>query len=53
MKAHSYTIEENNDAFRKRLREFHRSAKGRSLRKQIQDIRRELREVYQQIAIAH
>lgn len=53
MKGRSYTTEENNDAFRKRLRGFHRSAEGRSLRDQIQQIRRELRGVYLQIAITH
>lgn len=47
------TIEENNAAFRKRLRKYHRSEEGRALIRQLVEIRQALHEAYRQIALEH
>lgn len=47
------TIEANNEAFRKRLRKYHRSEEARALMRQLLEIRKELYSAYKQIALEH
>lgn len=47
------TIEENNEAFRKRLRKYHRSEESRAIRRQLIEIRHTLHSAYKQIALDH
>lgn len=47
------TIEENNEAFSKRLRKYHRSEEGRAIRRQLVEIRQTLHSAYKQIALEH
>lgn len=53
MSADNDRIEQNNRAFQRRLREFHRSEVGQSLREQLKQIRSELFGVYRSIAQSH
>lgn len=46
-------ISQNNDAFKRRLREFHRSTEGRAIREQVEQIRRRLFDAYKELALAH